>query len=200
MLDLVGRQLPSLEFERFETNRLAAEELVESQLLPHFIDSDGKDSVVLAGFGRFGSSLLYRLQETCSDDLKSVMIIDHDASAHWERFRVHVQDETHVQDWHPSYDVEPIDGDLQDVNTWNRIEDKLGGSVTDKKTLVIASGNDSVNMRSALSLKKHFPKGYVVTKVFERSPFAEKLSEDLGLHLVEVDSLILNSLCDEWFA
>ena len=71
--------------------------------------------------------------------------------------------------------------------------------MNDKVTFVLASGNDSVNMRSALSLKQHFPDGYVVTKVFETSPFAEKLSEDLDLHLVEVDSLLLDSFCDEWF-
>ena len=51
------------EVAKFNSYRSAAEHLVEARLMPHFNLTEAADVVVLAGFGRFGQTVLDELQE-----------------------------------------------------------------------------------------------------------------------------------------
>ena len=74
--------------EIFNTYHLAASALVRSHLIEQFRETHTRDIVVLAGFGRFGQTILEELQNSALEELETVAIIDQDA-----RRRVLVADE-----------------------------------------------------------------------------------------------------------
>ena len=48
-------------------------------MLQHFRQTVRKDVVILAGFGRFGQTILEELQRSAVNELDTVLIIDKDA-------------------------------------------------------------------------------------------------------------------------
>ncbi len=63
----------------FNSYNLAASVLVSSALITHFKESPETDLVVIAGYGRFGQSMLALLHEKASSSVRQVVIIDQDA-------------------------------------------------------------------------------------------------------------------------
>ena len=49
-------------------------------MVPQFHETHARDVVVLAGFGRFGQTILEELQHSAIDEMDTVAIIDRDAA------------------------------------------------------------------------------------------------------------------------
>ena len=62
---------------KFNSYRTAARHLVEAELMPHFLlTEDIPDTVVLAGFGRFGQTVLDELQQRAAGLFQTVILVD----------------------------------------------------------------------------------------------------------------------------
>ena len=66
-------------------------------------------------------------------------------------------------------------------------------------TPVLGCGDDSVNLHTALWVKRAHPRAYVVARTFHRSSFAEELAREGGFMAFSVANLVAHSLPRSWF-
>ncbi|MEH6584813.1 MAG: NAD-binding protein, partial [Halioglobus sp.] len=100
--------------QTFNTYHLAASGLVRSHLLHYFSETHAKDVVILAGFGRFGQTILEELQRCAIEELDTVVIMDIDAHR-----RVLVADEQ--MEFSGRYHRKLFEGDMSHPEVWDRV-------------------------------------------------------------------------------
>lgn len=171
----------------FNSHEIAATQLVRAELLPHFHQTAHHDVVVLAGFGRFGQSVLDTLQRNARDKFARVVIMDLEAGLRTAVFAQQVG-------FADFYQHDVIDGDLRDPRIWQQV----GGLTEAEPVFVLGSGDDGTNLRTALWVKSAFPRAYVVARTFSRSSFADEVSREGGFHAFSVADLVLRSMPDDW--
>lgn len=172
----------------FNTHQIAAEHLVKSRLLSHFQRTDPLDTVVIAGFGRFGQTVLDELQRHARGKFDRVVLIDLDCSKKCRLFDEEVG-------FSEGYRRECLDGDLRDPDLWGRLGPDCGG----EPVIVVGSGDDGTNLHTALWLKSRYPNAYVVARSFRRSAFAAELSSVAGFDVFSVAELVEQSFPEHWF-
>ncbi len=176
--------------ELFNTHQIAAEYLVKSKLLEHFNATEPLDTVVLAGFGRFGQTVLDELQTLAGGRFDRVVLVDLECARKVMSFEEHVG-------FSGDYQRHVVDGDLRDPELWRglgeRYELHAGAPV-----FVLGSGDDGVNLHTALWLAKKYPEAMVVTRSFRPSSFADEVSRDVGFELFCVADLLVHSIPDGW--
>ncbi len=179
---------PGCEF--FNAHQIAAEHLVREHLIARFHSTPQRDLVVLAGFGRFGQTVLDQLQQHATDCFGEVIILDLQAT----RLALGFADQVGFRD---GYERELVDDDLTDPRVWERLEQAHSLS-TSEPVLIIGAGDDSENLRVALRLASRYPEAYIVARSFHRSRFAEKLARHAGIKLFAVAELITQGIPEDW--
>ncbi len=177
--------------EIFNGHEAAARHLVEDQLVAHFRDTPGRDPVVLAGFGRFGRTVLDQLQRLAPGRFGPVVIVDHEATPN---VRIFEDGPGLVGD----YDVEVIDGDARDPAVLGRVYDVIRPIGT-PPVFVFGSASDGTNLQAALSVRRELPDAYIVVRGFRASPFTEEVAQDACLHAVNLGQLVRDGMPDRWF-
>jgi Trk K+ transport system NAD-binding subunit len=176
--------------EIFNTHQIAAEHLVHSKLVPHFEDTPEVDTVVLAGFGRFGQSLLAELQRSAGDTFDTLVVIDLDCA---ERANVFDEQVGFAGD----YRRELVDGDLRDPTLWHRVVMDL--ELGDRRpAFVLGSGDDGVNLQTALWLTRKYPEAFIVARSFRSSSFATEVAGESGFEAFSVAELVKRSMPGGW--
>jgi voltage-gated potassium channel Kch len=172
----------------FNTHQIAAEYLVRSRLLAQFQRTEPLDTVVIAGFGRFGQTVLDELQHRAVGKFDRVILVDLDCRRKARLFDEEVG-------FAEGYRREAVDGDLRDPELWRRSEASFGA----EPVIVVGSGDDGTNLHAALWLKARYPKAYVVARSFRRSAFAVELSQAAGFDVFSVAELVEESFPEIWF-
>ena len=167
---------------------LAAEALVRTKLLVHFQDTEGLDTVVLAGFGRFGQTILDELQREARETFERVVIIDTSAGERAALFDQQVG-------FADFYEHQVVEGDLRDPRVWQ----KVTGIDRAEPVFIIGSGNDSTNLATALWIASAFPNAHVMSRGFYRSAVAEMVSKESGFSTFAVADLVTHSMTENWF-
>lgn len=177
----------------FNPYQIAAEHLVQSRLLGHFRATADRDVVVLAGFGRFGQTVLDELQRTAPPgSIAQVIIVDLEASARELVFEEQVGFST-------DYERHMADGDASDLRVWHRLEQQH--ELTSRSPVfVLGSGNEATNIRIAMRMASKYPDALVVARTFFKSSFAEEVSAEGGFLAFSVAELLKESMPDEWFS
>lgn len=176
----------------FNTHHVAARHLVERELQAHFTHTEALDTVMLAGFGRFGQTVLGELQALAGGKFDKVIIADRCAQTNALSFEEEVG-------FTGNYERMVLDGDLTDAALWHRMESHLTEG-DEEPTFILGSGDDGTNLRAALRLRKKYPKALVVARSFAHSSFAEEVARDAGFATLAVADLLLDSMPDDWFA
>jgi len=176
----------------FNSHQVAAEHLVKSKLLTHFEQTDPLDAVVIAGFGRFGQTVLKELQHHAGGHFDRVVLVDLDC-----RRRALLFDEQ--VGFHGAFARDVVDGDLRDPGLWQQLEEQCSFSAVEP-AFVIGSGDDSINLHTALWLKSKYPNAYVVARSFRQSAFAQEVSKKGGIEVFSVADLMQRSIPDHWVA
>jgi Trk K+ transport system NAD-binding subunit len=176
--------------EVFNGHEFAATKLVHDHLVARFVETAELDLVVLAGFGRFGQTVLHQLQEHASGRFSHVVIVDERASAHARDFAEH-------PGFAEAYDRTLIDGDVLDPDVWDRIQ-----AVVEREgrapVVVLGTGVDGTNVQVALRVRKHHPDAYVVARSFRPSPFSAEIVEEAGAHPLHLGGLIGQGMPERW--
>jgi Trk K+ transport system NAD-binding subunit len=167
---------------------IAASQLVRTVLLEHFRQTEPRDIVVLAGFGRFGQTVLDELQRAARDKFDRVVVIDTRAE---EGAAVFAQ-QIGFADF---FELQIVEGDLRDPRVWGRVE----GIRESEPVFIIGSGDDGTNLSTALWVKSAFPNANVMVRNFYLSSFAEEVSREGNIATFGVADLVANSMPDEWF-
>ncbi|MEM9255826.1 MAG: NAD-binding protein [Pseudomonadota bacterium] len=174
----------------FNTYHLAATALVRDHMLDRFRDSKAKDIVVLAGFGRFGQTILEQLQTQAPDEMETVIIIDSDAYR-----RVLVADEQ--MRFSGNYRRELLEGDISHPDVWNKVRSTadIGSSNT---VFVLGTGGEEENLRTSLWLRRKYPEAMVIARSRRESLFSNEVGQEHNIICVSITKLVEDNLPRTW--
>lgn len=175
------------EVRKFNSYRTAARHLVEAKLMPHFLlTEDIPDTVVLAGFGRFGQTVLDELQQRATGLFEIVVLVDLLA----EQLAMVFAEQVGFDD---DYRHQVVEADLRHPGTWQRVQELIGEAQT-QPVFVVGCGFDGVNIRTALWLSSKFPEAKIFARCFDQSSFTEQISREGGFEIVSTAELLLASM------
>jgi voltage-gated potassium channel Kch len=174
----------------FNSYNLAAKGLVRDTLTGHFNRTQGKDTVVLAGFGMFGQTILEELQNIAGDHIDFVAIIDLEA----ER-RIQVVDEQ--QSFTPDYNREILQGDISNPDVWRKLRKVIDLS-KGEPVVVLGTGNAGINLRTALWLKQKHPGALVFSRTKDVSRFAQEVGFEHDIKTISITQLVEDNIPVEW--
>lgn len=177
--------------EIFNGHEFAAVNLVRAHLLRHFRETPEQDLVVLAGFGRFGQTVLNELQDHAKGRFNRVVIIDEIATRQAQTF-------DHQVGFTEDYQREIIAGDLLDATVWDEVGRIVRAHGSDP-VVILGSGNDGTNLHAALLVRREHPSAYVIVRSFRASPFTAEIARDAGIQTFSLADLIEDGMPDAWF-
>ena len=174
----------------FNAYHLAASGLVREQLLGHFEKTAERDVVVLAGFGRFGQTILEELQNHAAGELASVAVIDTDAHR-----RIMVVDEQERIE--ASYKREVVEGNISDPEVWQRLGEKVNLAVGEP-VIVLGTGNTAHNLRTAMWIKRNYPRAIVHVRTNGKSLLAAEIGKEYDINSISMTALVEEHMPAEW--
>lgn len=175
----------------FNAHQIAARYLVETRILQHFKRTLPRDRVVLAGFGRFGQTVLEELQLRAPGSFDRCLIVDTHADRACSEFAEQVG-------FCDDYERSIVEGDIKDPRLWRGLEQSHQLSAC-QPVIIVGSGDDATNLRSAIWLRQRWPNALVIARSFRASLFAEEVSIESGFEMVSVANLLLASMPESWF-
>jgi hypothetical protein len=175
-------------FNQFE---LAATQLARKQMMQRFNETAHRDTVVLAGFGRFGQSILEQLERNASGAFNHVAIIDREAKQ-----QALIADEHGVTK--REYTRHTYEGDIDDPEVWQRLfSDVLTNH--EEPVFVITTGDDQTNLRCAIWLRSKFRNALIISRTLAPSYFAKGVCDEHDVVSVNTAELVQASIPHAWF-
>jgi Trk K+ transport system NAD-binding subunit len=175
----------------FNGHEAAATNLVREHLLTRFHSTPSRDFVVLAGFGRFGQTVLTQLQEHARGSFGHVLLIDEHATRNARTFEEHPGFD---EDYHRTI----IDGDLLDPQVWRRVAAAVREADMEP-VVILGSGNDGTNLHAAFLARKQHPGAYLIVRSFRASPFTSEIASEANLEAFDLAGLIQDGMPTDWF-
>ena len=177
--------------EIFNTYHLAATGFVHKDLLHQFHSTVSRDVVVMAGFGRFGQSVLEELQAHAHEEIAQVVVIDKDADR-----RVLVVDEQRRM--LPDVQRTVLEGDISHPGVWDALAEQVDLS-QEVPTIILGTGQEQENLRTALWLKSQYPNVQIFTRTTASSNFALEVGQERGINTVSITELVQKNMPETWF-
>lgn len=174
----------------FNLYNLAAAGLVRDHLIGHFRKTAARDVVVIAGFGRFGQTVLEELQTCAADEIATVGIIDIDADR-----RVLVADEQRRLP--ENYRREVFQGDIAHPEVWQNINASIDLS-KGEPTVIIGTGRADENLRTALWLKQNYPNTMVFARTNDKSELALEVGAEHNINCFSIKQLVEDNIPLSW--
>ncbi len=174
----------------FNVYNLAAAGLVRTDLIEHFKQTALRDVVVMAGFGRFGQSVLEELHAVAADEIEEVMVVDRDADR-----RVLVVDEQ--QRIEQKYKRTVFQGDISHPDVWRQLTSTID-LAKDEPTIVLGTGEEQNNLRTALWIKQKYPNALVFVRTNDQSNFAMKVGGEHGIKNISITQLVEQHMPQAW--
>ncbi|MFT4623469.1 MAG: Trk K+ transport system NAD-binding subunit [Myxococcota bacterium] len=166
----------------FNAHEITAAELFRTTLQPHLRATVGRDVIVIVGFGRFGQTVLRFLQEHTRGAIAHVRLVDTAADRLVRQYAEQVGLD-------PDLDVQPLQADIRDPATWDRLASILAGFDVEP-ALVLATDDDNTNLQAAIGMRKRLPTARLFVRYFTESPFVEEVEAQYGLEGFAVESIL----------
>ena len=174
----------------FNSYNLAAKGLVNSVLIDHFNNTSYQDTVVIAGFGLFGQTILEELQMNAGDEIDLVAIVDIEAHR-----RVQIVDEQQKHDIF--YKRKIYQGDTTHPDVWRKLTGDI--NLSRGEPVVIMGTSDSANnLRTALWIKQKHNNALIFARTNDTSEFAQAVGKEHGVHCISITRLVEDNIPLEW--
>ncbi len=177
-------------WEIFNGHESAAISLVREHLLSRFQSTPELDFVVIAGFGRFGQTVLHQLQERARGSFGDVLIIDEGAARKARAFE--------ERPGFGEYRYRIVDGDILDPEVWRGVGETARAMGRDP-VVILGSGNDGTNLHAAFLARKELPTAYLIVRSFRASPFTEQVAQETNLEAFDLAGLLQQGMPAAWF-
>lgn len=177
--------------EIFNGHEFAAINLVREHLAARFQRTPYRDLVVLAGFGRFGQTVLHQLEKHAPGMFGPVVIVDEQATLKERMFE-------EGPGFSDGYERVVIDGDMLDPDVWRDIG-KVESLERSSPVIIMGSGDDGTNLHAALAVRQGHPNALVIVRSFRTSPFMDEVLTEAGAHPFNLGGLIGSGMPAEWF-
>lgn len=175
-------------FNQFE---MAATQLARETLIRRFRETTYTDTVVLAGFGQFGKSILEQLERHASGEFNRVAIIDLAAEQ-----QALIADEEMVTERQYSRNI--YKGDIDDPEVWQRLFSEV--VIGDQEPVfVITTGDNKTNLRCAIWLRKRFQNALIISRTPAPSCFAKEICDQHDVVSVNTAELVQASIPHVWY-
>ena len=175
----------------FNGHEAAATALVREHLLKRFHSTPNRDFVVLAGFGRFGQTVLHELQEHALGSFGHVLMIDGNATRGVRAFE-------EFPGFDADYQRTVIDGDVLDPDIWQRVGAAVDEADMDP-VVILGTGNDGTNLHAAFLAQKRHPGAYLIVRSFRASPFTAEIASEADFKAFDLAGLIQGGMPADWF-
>lgn len=175
----------------FNPYQVAAEQLVQSIIRPRLEHSDARVGVVIAGFGRFGQSVLEGLQALPSSSISTIALIETDA----ERRVLVTREQVAISN---AFELKVLQGDVSHPGVWQTLGDSWDVAMQDT-IYVLCTSSEEDNLRTALWLRSHSQSSLVLARLERGSAFATQIAKENSFHAVSLDELVEESMSDYWF-
>ena len=176
----------------FNTHKLAAKRLVETVLIPHFHTTGPKDTVVIAGFGRFGQTVLDELQRRAAGDFQRVVMVDLECARKSRGFGERIG-------YLPGYAHKTLEGDLRDPEVWSTLAATIDAR-EERPVFVLCCDDDRVNLNTAVWLASKYTEALVVARHFKSSSFIAEVSTEARFVPCCEAEVLVESIPMSWLA
>ena len=173
----------------FNSHQIAARRLHDDHLRDHFRETARADVIVLAGFGRFGQTILEHLQEEAHGEIQRAVLVDVAAERQARLFKAQV----------PGFDaceLVVVAGDLDDPETWQKVDEATSG-IEIEPVFVMGTDDDRLNLRIAISVREAHPDARIFLRCVYRSSFTTEVAKELDLEILAVESMLRDALSRE---
>ncbi len=177
---------------RFNAYNLAATGLVRDTLLQHFLSTKGRDTVVLAGFGLFGQTILEELQQYALDQIETVVLIDLDVNR-----RIQVVDEQRRAP--ATHKRHILQGDISNPDVWRAVEERVHLDVNEP-VIILGTGHAANNLRTSLWIKQKYANAMVFSRTNDISEFALEVGRDHDINTISITQLVEDNIPREWLS
>ena len=177
--------------EIFNGHESAAVVLVRDHLLARFRSTPTRDFVVLAGFGRFGQTVLHQLQERARGSFGDVLILDEAATRKARAF----EERPGFDD---DYQYRIVQGDILDPDVWRGVGEAARELGRDP-VVVLGTGDDGTNLHAAFLARKEHPTAYLIVRTFRASPFTEQVARETNMEAFDLAGLLQDGMPQAWF-
>ncbi|MCY4344477.1 MAG: NAD-binding protein [Gammaproteobacteria bacterium] len=174
----------------FNSYQLAAAGLVRDHLIDHFHQTSERDTVVIAGFGRFGQTTLEELQAHAEREISSVALIDSDAA----RRLLVAEEQRRIGG---SYRREILEGNISHPEVWAQLDGVMDLSVG-SPTVILGTGNVEENLRAALWIKGRHPNALVFSRTTDSSQLALQVGAEHDINSFSIRQLVEDNIPVEW--
>ncbi len=176
--------------QTFNTYNLAGSGFVEDYLVEHFHQTKSRDVVVMAGFGRFGQSVLEGLQNVAAGEIEHVCVIDIDAD---RRVLVAAEQERIGE----GYKRTVFQGDISHPVVWEQLTRtvNLGDA---EPTVILGTGKEQDNLRTALWIKERYPNALVFARTNDISMFASSVGAGRNIKSISITQLMEDHIPEQW--
>ena len=174
----------------FNRYNMAGMAFVRRNLRQQFARTEGLDNVVIAGFGRFGQSVVEQLRRTQERELDHVVIIDQDA----ERRMMVVEEQQQLRS---NYERSVMRGDISNPEVWRRVAAKVDLE-NENTVFILGTGSGRDNLRTALWLKQKYPQSHVFARSNGDSRFASSVGEEKGINAFSINGLLEGMIPVRW--
>ncbi|MEM8765844.1 MAG: NAD-binding protein [Pseudomonadota bacterium] len=174
----------------FNAYHLAAQSLVHDALLKQFHSTVNRDVVIIAGFGRFGQTIMEELEARAEGELEKVFLIDIDADR-----RVLVVEEQ--QRLRGNYERIVLEGDISNPDVWRRLTE-AEDLTQNHPTILLGTGRAEVNLRTALWIKRKYPNALVFARTNDVSQLAQEVGAEHDIETFSIKQLVEDNVPKEW--
>ena len=178
--------------EVFNTYNLAARGFVQTSLSHHFRATVQKDTVVIAGFGRFGQSVLEELHTFARNEIDQIAVVDVDA----DRRVLVVAEQERIEG---GFESEVYQGDISHPEVWGRLTQDIDLK-RDQPTVILGTGQEQENLRTALWLKQGYPNAIVFARTNDISQFALAVGAEHGIKAISITQLVEEHMPARWLS
>lgn len=178
----------------FNMHHIAADRVYERSLSRRFQQTEGRDAVVLVGFGRFGQTMLDHLAQEAGEELEQVVIIDPTAKRALAAFNMQTQE--------ASFPVEVLDGDAEDPTIWDRL-DELLADAPHPPVFIFGTDSETLNLRLAMLLRKRSRRLEIFVRCVHESRFTAQLSKHYRFEVMAIEQMMHEALVERqkaWFS
>ena len=174
----------------FNRYNMAGMAFVRRNLKEQFARTEGLDNVIIAGFGRFGQSVVEQLRLTQGNELAHVVIIDQDA----ERRMMVVEEQQQLPS---NYERSVMRGDVANPEVWRRVAAKV--DLEQPNTVfILGTGSGRDNLRTALWLKQKYPNAHVFARSNGQSRFASSVAGEKDITAFSINGLLEEMIPVRW--
>jgi len=178
----------------FNMHHIAADRLYDRELAQRFRETEGRDVVVLVGFGRFGQTMLEHLRREAGQELERVVVVDRTAKSAVAAFNMQTEQTT--------FPVDVIGGDAEDPSVWDELDLLLRDS-PHPPVFIFGTDIDTLNFRLAMLLRKRSRRLEIFVRCFHESRFSAQLSKHFRFHVLAMEEMMHEALEErqkQWFS